>query len=164
MVSEAENFEKILINLKFDKCSQRFMGTLIDFCNKFKLSTALMYLCIQTYGELGPSVALMNLRDFYLTVVREEDAKDTPETSTNDLLKLIDMPFNYPERMPLERSSTYIGLKILWAAKIFLLGKKFPKNNFIRLEWKVLVHDIADLFTQEDFIETISEINAKLFF
>lgn len=61
-------------------------------------------------------------------MVSDEESREVKETTLEEILKLVDMPFNYPERIPLEKSSKYIGLKILWASKIFLLGQKFPKN------------------------------------
>ena len=48
------------------------MTELIEFCHKHHLSTALMHLCVSAYGEVGPSVAIDQLRDFYLNVVTEE--------------------------------------------------------------------------------------------
>lgn len=68
----AGNFEKILINLKFEKCSRQFMVSLINFCHKFRLSTALMYLCMQAYADGGPVTALTQLRDFYDEITKEE--------------------------------------------------------------------------------------------
>jgi hypothetical protein len=40
------------------------------------------------------------------------------------------MPANLPKREFIERSSTYLGYKLMWATRLFLLGKKFPKGNF----------------------------------
>jgi hypothetical protein len=34
-----------------------------------------------------------------------------------DLEKLKDMPMSFPERAPLERSSTYIGYKLFWLVR-----------------------------------------------
>lgn len=108
-------------------------------------------------------IALMQLRDFYLEVRAEEKAKDL-HTPLQDLLKLVDMPVNLPDRVPLERSSTYIGLKLLWATRLFLLGIKFPKGNFHRHEWRILTHDICDLITQNEYMETFLEIDPSAYF
>jgi hypothetical protein len=74
------------------------------------------------------------------------------------------MPLSDPERAELEKCSTYVGLKLLWATKLFLLGQKFPKNMFKRIEWRLLVHDIADAMTKSDCIETMTEISPKIYF
>ena len=123
-----------------------------------------MYLCMSTYGDSGPCEALLQLRDFYLDIRTEEETKDVPETTLKELNKLVDMPFNYPERIPLERSSTYIGLKLLWAIRLFLQGKKFPKHHFPRPEWRTLCHDVIDLITEASFMQTLLEIDASAFF
>jgi hypothetical protein len=50
-ISPAENFEKILINFRLDSCSKEHKLKLIDVCVQFKLTSAMMYLCLSTYGE-----------------------------------------------------------------------------------------------------------------
>ena len=52
-VSPAENFEKILINFRLDSCSKEYKVKLIDFCIQYKLTSAMMYICLNTYGEQG---------------------------------------------------------------------------------------------------------------
>ena len=75
------------------------------------------------------------------------------------------MPANFPEREPLERSSTYLGFKLLWITRLFLIGKKFPRNQVLSKEiWEPAVHDILDLVTQPDFMKTMTEIDCQIFF
>lgn len=38
---------------------------MIAFCQKYKLPTAAMHLCVNTLGDVGPVVALQLLKDFY---------------------------------------------------------------------------------------------------
>lgn len=64
-----------------------------------------------------------------------------------DLQALYTMPANYYDRILLERSSCYLGLKLLASARQFLLGKKFPRGFFSTQEWHVLCHDITELLT-----------------
>ena len=40
------------------------------------------------------------------------------------------MPANFHQREPLEKSSVYVGYKLLWVIRLLLLGKRFPKGHF----------------------------------
>ena len=64
----------------------------------------------------------------------------------------------------MERTSTYTGLKLLWAARQFIQGKKFPMRNYESNEWRILTHDISELLTREDFIENLTEIDCRIYF
>ena len=89
----------------------------------------MMYLCLSTYGEHGALQALTQLKDFYLdTFTNELCEQQTPQRS--DLTALMAMPANLYDRVLLERSSCYLGLKLLAYAKQFLMGKKFPRGIF----------------------------------
>lgn len=57
----AENFEKIIVNLSFNACGKPYKEELIKFCREHHLSSGLIYLCIATYDEQGPSVAVAQL-------------------------------------------------------------------------------------------------------
>ena len=131
-VSSAENIEKLLMNFKFDACSQKYKLSLIDFCKKYHLTSGLMYLCLNTYGEFGSLQALIQLKDFYMNKVLEEIEHDEQRTTRDDLHQLNRMPANFFDRVILERSSCYLGLKLLWTARQFLVGKKFPSGIFNR--------------------------------
>lgn len=72
--SPAENFEKILINLNFSSCSNAYKQELIEFCRKYKLATGCLFMCIDTHCELGPSIALSQMRDFYIQSKEAEDS------------------------------------------------------------------------------------------
>lgn len=58
------------------------------------------------------------------------------------------MPANNPKRDFIEKSSTYLGYKLLWAARLFLIGKKFPKGTFEMAVWNAVTHDVCELITQ----------------
>jgi hypothetical protein len=55
---------------------------------------------------------------------------EQPMIQREDLQSLYSMPANFFDRIQLERSSCYLGLKLLWVARLFLSGKKFPKGAF----------------------------------
>ena len=98
------------------------------------MSTGLFYLCISTQGERGISTALTELRKLYITI-KGEEIKEHQKTnqkiySADDLLELTNMPANLPARIPLEKSSCYVGYKLIWMIRLLLLGKKFPKGHF----------------------------------
>ena len=111
-MSPAENFEKILINFRLDSCSKEHLLKLIDVCKQFKLTSAMMYLCLSTYGEQGALQALTQLKDFYLDTIKSEQ-HEQQLTTRDDLTALLSMPANLYDRVLLERSSCYLGLKLL---------------------------------------------------
>jgi len=74
------------------------------------------------------------------------------------------MPANMPKREFIEKSSAYLGYKLLWAARLFLLGKKFPKGTFEMIVWNAVTHDVTELITQTEFIRTMTEIDAEAYF
>jgi hypothetical protein len=74
------------------------------------------------------------------------------------------MPANMPKRDLIEKSSTYLGYKILWAARLFLLGKKFPKGVFDHVVWNAVTHDICELITQAPNIKALVSIDSEAYF
>jgi len=64
----------------------------------------------------------------------------------------MNMPLNSWDRIQIERSACYIGIKLLWIVRMFLIGKKFPSGTFTTNEWHVLCHDVMDLITQDEMI------------
>jgi len=42
----AENFEKIILNLRFDACSKPFLQTYIALCHDYGYSNGLIHLCL----------------------------------------------------------------------------------------------------------------------
>lgn len=74
------------------------------------------------------------------------------------------MPFSFPGRASLERSSAYIGVKLMWIIRQFLLGHKFPKGLFKHEEWRTICHDLLDLITESDFIQIMFEIDPSIYF
>lgn len=81
-----------------------------------------------------------------------------------DLNEMNSMPLTSPTRAKLESSSTYIGLKLLWATRLFLLGKKIPKGHFTNSQWHILCHDVIDFITQPQMIEIFVQIDAAAYF
>lgn len=109
------------------------------------------------------------MAEFYKLVSQKERAKDDSSPfympySVNEIQELDNMPANMSKRELLEKSSTYLGYKLLWAARLFLLGKKFPKGTFEMHVWNAVTHDISNLITREDFIETLIAIDAEAYF
>lgn len=74
------------------------------------------------------------------------------------------MPASWPERIKIELSSKYLGLKLIWAIRLFLLGKKFPSGQYQDSEWKSVVSSVMELITQTDFMQTLCEIDPEAFF
>lgn len=124
---------------------------LIEFCRIHKLSSGLIYMCQSTYDEQGPLHALFQLRDLFLDTFTEEAQGDT-QFIRDDLLDLRTMLPADVERVPLESSSVYMGLKLLWLARLYLLGKKFPIGLLTNYEWQVVVHDVVNFLTQDEII------------
>ena len=76
-----------MINLKFDSCSREYKLSLIEYCRKYGLTSALMYLCLNCYGQQGPHQALTQLRDFYQDTLVNEAMGDSV-LQREDLLAL----------------------------------------------------------------------------
>lgn len=74
------------------------------------------------------------------------------------------MPANFPKREPLEKSSVYVGYKLLWIIRLLLLGKRFPKGHFEQNVWHDITHEVLDIITQDDFMRTMYEIDASAYF
>ena len=100
-------------------------------------------------GKEGILEALSMLKHFYLTFKEEESMKlnimEVPTTS--DLVDLKSMKANLPKREIIERSSIYVGYKLLWAIRLLLLGKKFPKGHFDLANWQEITHEVLDIIT-----------------
>ena len=71
-ISTNENFEKVLLSFRLDQCTKDFKIATLDYCKQFKLSSALVYLNLQTYEEQGPVKSIATLTDFYLDVFQQE--------------------------------------------------------------------------------------------
>lgn len=168
-LNPAENFEKIIINLCFTGCSKNYKEELIKFCREYFLSSGLIYLCLQTFEDQGPAIALRQLRDFYQQVKQKEVDKNDASPfympyTVKEIMELDNMPANMSKRELIEHSSSYLGYKLLWAIRLFLLGKKFPKGTFEMNVWNAITHDVCELITQEDFIATLVAIDAEAYF
>jgi nicotinic acid phosphoribosyltransferase len=88
-------------------------------------------------GKDGIREALHMLKNFYMMFKEEEMMKlnQTEIITTLDLNELKKMKANLPRREFIERSSVYVGYKLLWAIRLLLLGKKFPKGHFDLTSW-----------------------------
>jgi hypothetical protein len=161
-VSPAESFEKVLISLRFDSCSQMNITDMIEFCKKYRLATGAMHLCVNTMGEQGPVAALKLLKDFYSEALQEEATKKSP--TLEEIKNLVNIPANNSERIPLERCASYIGLKLLWATKLFISGKKFPKGAFDADTWPIVCVSVLNLITSADFMQVMTTIDPSAFF
>lgn len=67
-------------------------------------------------------------------------------------------------KLEIERSSTYIGYKILWIIKLFLDGKKFPVGSLTSNRWQYYVMDIVRFCTNERFMIWFLEFDSDAFF
>ena len=84
--------------------------------------------------------------------------------TAEDLLELHNMPANIPARIPLEKSSAYVGYKLLWVIRLLLLGKRFPKGHFEQNAWHDITHEVLHIITEDNFMTTMFEIDAQAFF
>lgn len=47
-MTSLENFEKIIMQFKFELCSDEYRQELISYCRKYQQPTAMIYLCLQS--------------------------------------------------------------------------------------------------------------------
>jgi hypothetical protein len=47
----AENFEKVLLNLRFDSCSKKYLEQLITLCHEYKFATGIIHVSLFCYGN-----------------------------------------------------------------------------------------------------------------
>lgn len=64
----------------------------IEFCKKYKLSTAALHLYINTMGQKGPLLSLKLLKDFYLEALRDES--ESHRTTIDEIKALANIPAN----------------------------------------------------------------------
>ena len=74
------------------------------------------------------------------------------------------LPITSIERARIEQCLAYVGLKLLWTTRYFLLGKKVPRGLFTNSQWHILCHDVLDFVTQPDMIELFVRIDAAAYF
>lgn len=154
----------MLTNLRFDGCSKSYKQELIEDCIQLRMSSGLVHLCLSAYGgEAGAIISVKKMKDFYLMVKAEEEDQIS-QIRLKDLERLSDMPLSFPERASLERSSAYIGMKLMWIVRQFLLGQKFPNGSLKQQEWMTVCHDLLDLITESDFLEIMFEIDPSTYF
>jgi hypothetical protein len=47
-MTSLQNFEKIIMQFKFELCSDEYRQELISYCRKYQQPTAMIYLCLQS--------------------------------------------------------------------------------------------------------------------
>lgn len=67
-------------------------------------------------------------------------------------------------KLEIERSSTYIGYKLLWVIRLFLEGKKFPSGSLSSDRWRYYVYDVVRFCTNSKFMQWFLEFDAEAFF
>ena len=53
---------------------------------------------------------------------------------------------------------------MLWIARQFLKGSKIPRGKFTTEEWKIASQEIADIFTQDEFMEILTQHDPDTYF
>jgi len=153
----AENVEKIIVSLCFSLCKDDFVYDLINFCQDNWMSTAVMYLCLNFTPQVDSCIlSLRKLRHIYLRARNEGDVIT--------MQKLVSLPANSTDKIPIERTKVYIGYKLLWAIRMILDGKSFPSGNLRDDVWRQYVHDVADLMTEQEFMLTLMQIDSAAYF
>lgn len=96
--SPAESFEKIIVNLSFNSCSEDYRYKLLNFCKDKRLTTGHFYLSVNYAGEEGIKVALHQMRVFFLTSKEQEkySSHGLRIVKPNDLLELSVMAADVP--------------------------------------------------------------------
>lgn len=64
-----------------------------------------------------------------------------------ELLQLKSLSADMQFREVFEKSAVYIGYKLLWAIRLTLLGKRFPKGHYEMRLWQQIVHEVLDIIT-----------------
>ena len=104
--------------------------------------------------------SLVLFKQFYKEIKKTE----TSVYDNCEIQNLTIMPENFPARTYLEKSSTYIGYKLLWTIKLLLLGKRFPKGRFnVKLQ-NDIKNEVLNIITLDFFMEVIIQIDASAFF
>jgi hypothetical protein len=67
-------------------------------------------------------------------------------------------------KLDIERSSTYIGYKLLWIMTLFLEGKKFPQGSLSSDKWRFYVYDIVRFCTNDKFMQWFLDFDPEGFF
>ena len=107
-------------------------------CKDKRLATGHLYLAINYGGNEGISIAFHQLRTFYLQFKEEENMNVESNRHVIDrdsLPELAALAAEVPKRDLYEKSATYLGYKLLWAIRLTLLGKRFPKGHYEMRLW-----------------------------
>jgi hypothetical protein len=81
-----------------------------------------------------------------------------------DIKKLSELAVSSVERMPIERSSIYIGYKLFWIIRRLMRGKQFP-GGMVNIErFNNTVHDIINYITQSKQMKILLDIDPAAYF
>jgi hypothetical protein len=111
-------------------------------------------------------LGLNTLRDFYFEALKEEAHKNANgvKIGLKEVRQLVNMSASASERIILERSSIYQGLKLLWATRLLVEGKRFPKGKLEKPDWQRACQSVLQHITTGEFIKTMCDIDAGAFF
>jgi hypothetical protein len=81
-----------------------------------------------------------------------------------DIKRLSELAVSSVERMPIERSSIYIGYKLFWIIRRLMRGKQFP-GGIVNIErFNNTVHDIVNYITQAKQMKILLDIDPAAYF
>lgn len=55
-----------------------------------------------------------------------------------------------------EQSQLYLGFKLFWVLRLFLIGKKFPQGNIKEAKWRAYVHDIIQFLSSTEILRDLA--------
>lgn len=65
---------------------------------------------------------------------------------------LRELDYDSADKKEIEKSSLYIGYKILWAIRLFIDGKKFPQGNIRERKWRSYIHDVIQFLSTQEYL------------
>lgn len=60
---------------------------------------------------------------------------------------LRELEYDSADKKEIEKSSLYLGYKILWVIRLFIDGKKFPQGNIREKKWRSYIHDVIQFLS-----------------
>lgn len=68
------------------------------------------------------------------------------------------------QRQIVEKSSLYLGYKLLWVLQLFINGKKFPSGHIPESKWRAYVHDIVSFLSSPQIMRDLMLIDPETLF
>jgi hypothetical protein len=68
------------------------------------------------------------------------------------------------EKSKIEQSAIYLGYKLFWLIRLFLLGKRFPQGNIKEAKWRSYIHDIVQFLSNPQILKDLATIDAENLF